>query len=132
MKFYNLNLRVAEDALGETITAITSLIGAGLVVLGTIEPIVELPAKQPRKKQTGGTSPAEQTRLGRVVLDALKTGQCSIQEIGEEITKHGFSANSVSPICSKLIKDNLIERDYTLLNGVRTTVFRLRHAAAKQ
>ena len=124
MKFYILNLRVAEDALGETITAVTPLIGAGRAMLGQIVPEVVTPAPV-REKRTHKSSSAAETRLGRIVMTALATGSCTSNEVGAMLAEAGFSSGSASPILSKLVSEGVVTRGTTSLNGRESTVYSL-------
>jgi hypothetical protein len=120
---YTMMLTVDEEALGETITAVTPLIGAQRVVLGTIA-IIQ--TEEPRRKRdTRGDAPVSETRLGKVVLELLSTGQCSVEEISTELRAKGFAATSVSPVTSKLVAEGLVERFTTSLNGRTARCYRL-------
>ena len=128
MKQFTLMLTVAEDALGETITAVTPLIVAQRVVLGTIAPVIEEPAPVRQRRDSSQDTPASQTRLGRLVLGFLERGPCTVAELSAHLAETRFSPNSASPILSKLISEDLVCRYDTSLNGVQTRVYALSSA----
>lgn len=126
MRHFTLTLTVAEDALGETITAVTPLIVAQRVVMGPIAPLVEPePAPEPRKKKERRETPVAETRLGKIVLELLKTGPCTVEEIAEHLREHRFASTSVSPVTSKLVAEGLVDRYTTSMNGRTTRAYRL-------
>lgn len=124
MRHFTLTLTVAEDALGETITAVTPLIVAQRVVMGPIAPIVEQVTTTEKRKRRGD-SPVHETRLGKLVLEILSTGPCSVDDLSQELRSKGFAATSVSPVTSKLTAEGLIERYTSSLNGRGTRFYKL-------
>lgn len=122
---YIITAIVEAERLGEAITAIQPTLAAPIQVAAEPTP---LPTRQ--KRDSKGDAPASTTRLGKLTLETLRTGYCTTQEIGEVLAGQGFAAGSASPILSKLIKENLVERTRTLLNGTQTVVYRLRPAAS--
>lgn len=123
---YQLIVQVEADALGEAITSITPLIVAQRAVLGTISEIASPPESTGRRKRDASRdTPTSQTRLGKLVLELLRTGPCTVEEISEHLREHRFASTSVSPVTSKLVAEGLVDRYTTSLNGKTTRAYRL-------
>lgn len=123
MSRYVVTCIVEADRLGELITAATPMLAAPVQVAAEV--VAPPPESGRRKRDARQDTPVSQTRLGKLVLGLLSTGQCTRDEVSEELRQKGFAATSVSPVTSKLVTEGFIESFSTSLNGRQTRCYRL-------
>ena len=69
-----------------------------------------------RKKQTGGTRPVSETRMGKQLLLIMaehKGPPMTSGQIGGALEKYGFNKASASPSLTRLVRERLVVRDET-------------------
>lgn len=125
---YQIVAVVDAENLGAAITAIQPHLSDPLQVAPVTPPPVSetIPATRRERRDR----PQSQTPAGMAVVELLRTGPCSIREIGEHLATINLSPNTASPVVSKLQQEGLAERFFTSLNGVRTAMAKLRAPAA--
>ena len=97
---YEVTLRVSADQLGPLVTAATPLASGPLRIREVQD---ERASRSPaRAQREPRQTPVAETRLGVLVLAALGTGPCSLDEVRAHIVAQGFSPGSASPTLSRL------------------------------
>lgn len=95
---YIISVQVNATDLGAAITAIQPFVKGAI----QMEPLGE---KIVRTREIMKT---KDTRLGKIILDALKTGSATANELGLLIAEQGFAKGSISPTLSRLRQDELV------------------------
>lgn len=131
---YTVTATVEASSLGEAISAVTPHAIGPLAIVPVSETIVPLTASGKGSRGPRGATKLtmSQTRVGLIIMSALKTGPCTFHELADQLEAAGFSPNSVSGAVSAMDKkEGLVERYRSSLNGTMTTCARLRSDVAR-
>ena len=97
-------LVVPQDVLADVINAIQPF----GVTIKRIEAIVD---DEPKRTVQRQAVPIQQQRLGGLVIKALQTGPCTMEDIRIYIAQHGFAAASASPTVTRLVRQKQAIRE---------------------
>lgn len=100
----SLILVVPQDVLADVINAIQPF----GVTIKRIEAIVD---DEPKRTVQRQAVPIQQQRLGGLVIKALETGPCTMEDIRIHIAQHGFAAASASPTVTRLVRQKQAIRE---------------------